>query len=99
MAVSQEDTPVIKMTAQADALTATKLYKINFLYWYNPAGVDGDLLQVTDEADNDVWLCSHDGVADQYICPLKNPILGLKIPDLDRGTLFVYLSATYPGQY
>lgn len=99
MAVTQLDTPIIKMATQDDALTATKLYKINFLYWYAPAAVVGNLLLVTDEADNEVWACAADGVALGYICPVKNSILGLKLPDLDVGTLYVYLVATYPAQY
>lgn len=99
MAVSQTDTNIIKIATEDDALTATKWYNINFLYWYVPAGIVTDLLLVTDEADNEVWACAADGVALGYICPVKNTILGLKVPDLDRGTLFVYLTAPYPAQY
>ncbi len=99
MAVTQEDTNIIKMATEDDALTATKLYKINFLYWYCPSAAAAELILVTDEADNEVWACAFDGVTLGYICPVKNSILGLKVPDLDTGALYVYLAATYPGQY
>jgi len=97
MAVTQSTTAVIKMAAQADAVTG--IIDVNFLYWHSPGANVGDTLLVKDAAGNTIWADNADGANYKSYCPLKNKVNGITVTTMTSGTLYVYKEAELPGQY
>jgi len=93
MAVTQETYPVIKMAAEADALSG--VVDVDYLHWVSKGATVGDVLLVADDDDNVVW----EEVAEIVNCSkthiIRHPINGLKLTTMDSGTLYVIKKAPF----
>ncbi|MGQ9610929.1 MAG: hypothetical protein ACUVWN_16655 [bacterium] len=98
MAVSQQSTSVIKMTAQGDEVTEKNL-AVNYLYWISPSATAGHTLLVTDSAGNEIYADVADGANYKQLYPIKNNIDGIKIQTMQSGTLYVIKAPRRPGNW
>ena len=87
MAITQEDKPIIKMTAGADQLDNVE--DVNYLHWVSKLASAGDDLLVADDDDNVIWEEVADGANFSKIHIIKHPVNKLKITTMDSGTLYV----------
>ena len=98
--VSQENTPVIKCSAQGDVIDNTKVpggkVNVNYLQWYNPSGQAGDLLLVSDGNGNDIWPEIWPGTNEvSPLHVLKHPVHNLTVTTMTRGTLYIIKAFPY----
>lgn len=88
MAVTNTAFSPIKMTAENDAVT-TKLY-VSYIRWNGSASTAaGHLLQVTDTAGNIVFESVADGPYFIDVQRIDRPVTGIKLTDLDSGTVYI----------
>lgn len=84
---------VIKVTGTtntADVVTAAFI-RLAGILWYKPTVV-GHLLNFTDTAGNDILPCYCDVADSSKWYDLEDwPVNGLKIDDMDSGTVMIYL--------
>jgi hypothetical protein len=89
MAVSQEDTRVIKCTAQSDAVTRTVLP--GFVIWTG-ATTAGHKLEVQDGSGDVVLAWSVAAASESIVLPVGTEWRGgFTVTDLDSGTVYVHL--------
>lgn len=93
MAVTQEDYPIIKMSAQGDQLAGVE--DVNYLHWISKGAIAGDDLLAVDDDDNVVWEEVADGANYSKIHITKHPINKLKVTTMDSGTLYVIKKAPH----
>lgn len=96
MAVTQENTIVIKMGAAADAITG--FINVNFLYWHSKGAAADEDLVVSDAAGNILWVDTADQARYKNFCPIKNKVNGITVTTMDSGELYVYKVAEWPMQ-
>lgn len=98
MAVTQLDTPVIKMAAESDALTGL-VVDVNYLHWVSKGAIAGDDLLVSDVNGDIIWEEVADGANYSKLFVLKHPVNGLVVTTMDSGTLYVIKASSdgWPG--
>ena len=75
--------------ADAQVIATTSLIHVKFMYWYNIT-TSGHLLVVTDGQGREIAVskCQKDG--DYEIIPIMSGHYGIRISDMDSGTLYIY---------
>jgi len=95
LTVDKNGNPIVvtgTATSAEVVIPATQLIYIKFMYWYNIT-TSGHLLNVTDGTGRIIApsKCSKDG--DYEIIPVMSSFRGIKIDNMDSGTLYIY----HPG--